>query len=97
MFTASLGLVVRSAEMEPEKQLQQAAIAYLRQRGYSTSSPHAREIKINEMLARDSNKRMHYALHVPLSAATSSAAYEEGYKKLCAWMIWVFLLLLLLL
>ena len=63
--------------------VQHAAVAYLRQRGFSTSASHPREVKINEMLARDAGKLQHYALHVPLTSQTCS--YDESYAKLGAW------------
>ena len=62
--------------------VQHAAVAYVRQRGFSTSSGHSREVKINEMLSRDSGKPSQYALHVPV---TAGRGYEESYAKLGAW------------
>ena len=60
------------------------ALAYLRSRGFAPAAAHPpREVKINEMLARDYGKASRYALHIAPTANTPS--YEESYVKLGAW------------
>ena len=66
-----------------ERAVHAAAIAFLKQRSFSTSSSNPKEVKINEMLARDYGKASRYALHV--GACSQAASYEESYVKLGAW------------
>ena len=60
---------------------QRATVSYLRQRGFSATASHSRDVKINDILARDSGKAPQYALHI----SSPITSYEDSYTKLSNW------------
>ena len=70
-----------------EKACREAAIAYLRRRGFASASQmvsnQPREIKINEMLTRDYVKVSRFGLHVV--PKPESVGYDDAYARLSSW------------